>query len=156
MAIEKGEKAPDFSLPSTDGSTFTLYEALENGPVLVNFYIGDFGINCTNYMTNFSERYEELTDLGIVMVGVNSDGEDSHKNFKNRLGLQWELLQDADKKVSKEYGAIVGPGHLVSGFTNREFYLIDRDGTVKFVWRSEIPKQLPAFDEIFNGVKDAL
>ena len=156
MKYSVGDKVPDFEMESTDGTLFRLSEAVAKGPVLLNFYVGNFGINCTNYMTQFNERIEEITSLGVTVVGINDNPMDGHKVFKNRLGLKWELLFDNGKAVAKEWECIVGPGHLASGMTNREFYLIDKDMKVLFKWRSEVPKQLPEFDTILDGVKHAL
>ncbi len=151
-----GDKAPDFTVASTDRDSFDLYEQLKDGPILLNFYVGDFGINCTNYMSKFIEQYDRITSAGVRMVTINNDNMDSHKMFKDRLGAPFEFLYDQDKTVAKEYGAIVGPGFMVTGFTNREFYLIDRDGTIRFIWRSPQPKVLPAVDEIVEGIKASL
>lgn len=156
MTIEVGDKAPDFTLKDTEGNTFNLYEEVKKGPVLVNFYVGDFGINCTTYMSKFIERYGMITDLGVRMVAVNDNSIDSHRMFRDRMGAPYPMLFDDGKEIAKTYGAIVGPGHMVSGFTNREFYLVDKDCTVKFVWRSPVPKVLPELDEIVDGIKKAL
>ncbi len=151
-----GDKAPDFTVASTDRDSFDLYEQLKDGPILLNFYVGDFGINCTNYMSKFIEQYDRITSAGVRMVTINNDNMDSHKMFKDRLGAPFEFLYDQDKTVAKEYGAIVGPGFMITGFTNREFYLIDRDGTIRFIWRSPQPKVLPTVDEIVEGIKVSL
>lgn len=151
-----GDKAPDFTVASTDRDSFDLYEQLKDGPILLNFYVGDFGINCTNYMSKFIEQYDCITSAGVRMVTINNDNMDSHRMFKDRLGAPFEFLYDQDKTVAKEYGAIVGPGFMVTGFTNREFYLIDRDGTIRFIWRSPQPKVLPTVDEIVEGIKASL
>ena len=156
MAIEVGDKALDFELESTDGSKFRLSDAVKDGPVLVNFYVGDFGIRCQDYMTRFNERIEELLALGVKIIGVNDNAMDSHKAFKSRMGLKWELLVDDGKKVATSYGCLVGPGHMTTGFTNREFYLVDKDMNVLFKWRSAVPKDLPEFDMILDGVKHVL
>lgn len=156
MTTEVGDKAPDFELESTDGSMFRLSDAVKDGPVLVNFYVGDFGIRCQDYLTKFNERIEELFALGVRIVGVNDNAMDSHTGFKNRLGLKWELLFDKGKAVATEYGCLVGPGHLTTGFTNREFYLVDKDMNVRFTWKAGVPKDLPVFDDILEGVKKAL
>ena len=156
MKYDVGDTVPDFEMESTDGSVFRLSEAVKKGPVLVNFYVGDFGINCTNYMTKFNERIEEITSLGVTVVGVNDNPMEGHKVFRERLGLKWQLLLDRDKAVAKAWDCIVGPGHLASGMTNREFYLVDGKMKVLFKWRSEVPKQLPEFDAILDGVRHAL
>ncbi len=154
--FEIGDVAPDFTLPSTNGGEFNLYSELEDGPVLVNFYVGDFGINCYNYLVKFIERYSEITGVGVRIVGINPDSADSHKKWKERLGASFDFLFDEGKNVSTEYGAIVGPGHMVSGFTNREFYLVGKDKRIRYIWRADIPKTLPDFDEVLEGVKKGL
>ena len=156
MSIQIGDIAPDFELESTDGSLYKLSEEVAKTPVLLNFYIGDFGINCTNYMNIFNERLDDLLDLGISMIGINHDSMDSHTGFKKMTGLKWELLFDKDKNVAKTYGAIVGPGHMVTGFTNREFILVGKDMKVLYTWKAGVPKDLPEFDAVLNGVKEAL
>jgi len=156
MALEVGDTAPDFTVDSTNGEKFNLYSELKKGPILLNFYVGDFGINCTNYMAKFIESYDRISDLGVRMVPINPDSLDSHKLFKERLGAPFDYLFDKDKEVSKQFGAIVGPGHMVSGFTNREFFLIDKDGKIKYTWKAPIPKVLPELDEVVEGVKKAL
>ena len=156
MKYNVGDTVPDFEMESTDGTVFRLSEAVKRNPVLVNFYVGDFGINCTNYMTKFNERIGEIASLGVTFVGVNDNPMDGHKVFKQRLGLKWELLLDKGKAVATAWECIVGPGHLATGMTNREFYLVDKDLKVLFKWRSEVPKQLPEFDAILDGVRHAL
>ena len=156
MAIEKGDKAPDFTLKSTSGKDFHLYDEIKNSPVLLNFYVGDFGINCTNYMGKFSERIDELKDAGVQFVGVNNDKLDQHKLFKVRMNIPWDLLYDEDQVVAKQYGSIVGPGHMVTGYTNREFFLVGQDGTVLYTWKADVPPTLPKFDEVLESVKAAL
>ena len=156
MAIEKGDKAPDFTLKSTDGTEFHLYDAIKNGPVLLNFYVGDFGINCTNYMTKFAEKFDQMKDAGVFFIGINNDNLDQHKLFKVRMGLPWDLLFDENQTIVKQYGSIVGPGHMVTGYTNREFFLIGQDGTVLYTWKADVPPTLPKFDELLADVKAAL
>ena len=156
MKYNVGDTVPDFEMESTDGTVFRLSEAVKRNPVLVNFYVGDFGINCTNYMTKFNERIGEIASLGVTFVGVNDNPMDGHKVFKQRLGLKWELLFDKDRKTATAYGCLVGPGHMTTGFTNREFYLVGKDMTVLFKWRSSVPKELPEFDAILDGVTHAL
>lgn len=156
MTLNIGDRAPDFTVKSTEREAFNLYEELKNGPILLNFYIGDFGINCTNYMSKFVESYGRIEELEVRMIPINPDSLDSHRLWKERMGAPFEFLFDEGKKVSDQYGAIVGPGHMVSGFTNREFFLVNKDGTIGFIWRAPMPKVLPTLDEIVEGVRKGL
>lgn len=156
MTLSVGDIAPDFTVKSTERDDFNLYDDLAKGPILLNFYVGDFGINCTNYMGKFIESYSRIEELGVRMVPINPDSLDSHKMWKSRMGAPFEFLFDEGKKVSTQYGAIVGPGHMVTGFTNREFFLIGTDKKIKFIWRAPAPKILPDLDEIIDGIKNGL
>ena len=156
MALDVGDIAPDFTVDSTSGEKFNLYNELEKGPILLNFYVGDFGINCTNYMTKFIEQYDRITELGVRMVPINPDSLDSHKLWKTRMGAPFDLLFDDKKAVSNMFGAIVGPGHMVSGFTNREFFLIGKDKKILYTWKAPVPKVLPEVDEIVEGIRKNL
>ena len=44
----------------------------------------------------------------------------------------------------------------VSGFTNREFFLIGKDRKILYTWKAPIPKVLPELDEIVEGIEKAL
>ena len=156
MALEVGDIAPDFTLESTSGEKFNLYKELEKGPVLLNFYVGDFGINCQNYLTKFIESYGRIEELGVRMVPLNPDSLDSHKLWKNRLGAPFDFLFDENKAVSNKFGAIVGPGFMVTGFTNREFFLIGKDRRILYTWKAPTPKNLPEVDEVVEGIKKVL
>lgn len=151
-----GDVAPDFTMPSTDRDSFSLYEELKNGPILLNFYIGDFGINCTNYMTKFIESKDKFDSLGIRIVGINPDSMESHRIWKDRMGMPFELVHDVKQEVSKTYDAIVKDSPLVMGFTNREFFLIGQDRRIGYIWRAPVPKVLPEVQEIYEGVKEGL
>ena len=156
MSFTVGDVTPDFTVPSTDRNSFNLYTELKNGPILLNFYVGDFGINCTTYMMKFIESYDKITDLGVKLVPINPDGLESHKNWKKRMDSPFEYLFDENRSISIKFGAIVGPGHMTSGFTNREFYLIGTDKKIRYIWKADVPKTLPILDDIINGIKTGL
>lgn len=156
MTLSIGDTAPDFTMPSTDSESFNLYSELEKGPILLNFYVGDFGINCTNYMGKFIESKDGFDALGVRLVGINPDSLDSHRMWKDRIGSPFEYIHDEKQEVSKVYDAIVKESAIVKGFTNREFFLIDRDRKIKYIWRAPEPKVLPDVQEVLEGVRQGL
>ncbi|MCQ2056553.1 MAG: peroxiredoxin family protein [archaeon] len=156
MVLDIGDEAPDFTAMSTSGNYFNLYREIESGPILINFYIGDFGINCTNYMKKFVESYSKILDLGVKLVAINDDSLDSHNIFKSRLNAPFEYLYDKDKKIAMKYGAIVGPGYMTTGFTNREFYLVSKDRKIRYIWKAITPKVLPDLGDIVDGIRSNL
>ena len=97
-----GDPAPDFELPGTDG-TFRLSDHLGERVVLL-FYPGDFTPVCTRQFCSYSERAEDVDGLGATLVGISSQGLDSHEQFVAKHGLNIPLLADEDCSVAKAYG----------------------------------------------------
>jgi len=148
-----GDIAPDFKMPSVDRDEFSLYGELENGPILLNFYVGDFGINCTAYMMRMIELFSEFDNIGVRIFTINPDGLESHKLFRDRINSPYDHIFDKGQEVSKAYGSIIKESEIVKGFTNREFFFIDTDRTIRYIWRAPIPKILPDMDEILAELK---
>ncbi|MDR0335231.1 MAG: redoxin domain-containing protein [Methanomassiliicoccaceae archaeon] len=154
--LEIGDTAPDFTMPSVDRKEFRLYEELKKGPILLNFYVGDFGINCTIYMMKMIELSPSFEKMGVRIFPINPDGLENHKIFRDRLSSPYDHIHDVKQEVSKTYGAIVEDSPIVKGFTNREFFLIGKDRKIRYIWRAPVPKVLPDMDEVLSEVGKAL
>ena len=63
-----GEVAPDFTLPSTDGTPVTL-SALRGKPVILYFYPKDDTPGCTIEACNFRDAWHEIQRDGVVVLG---------------------------------------------------------------------------------------
>src|SRR6478736_1871187 len=98
-------QAPDFSLPSTGGTTFTLSEQ-KGHPVVLYFYPKDNTPGCTNESIAFRDLHDQFTALGAVIVGISRDSMKSHENFKARFEFPFELLSDSEETACKAYDVI--------------------------------------------------
>jgi len=154
--LEIGDVAPDFKMPSVDRDEFHLYDELKKGPILLNFYVGDFGINCTNYMMKMIELAPEFENIGVRIFPINPDGLENHRIFRERLSSPYDHINDVKQEVSRTYGAIVEESPIIKGFTNREFFFIGTDKKIRFVWRAPVPKVLPDMDELLAEIKRTL
>jgi peroxiredoxin Q/BCP len=154
--LEIGDQAPDIRMPSVDRKEFHLYDELKKGPILLNFYVGDFGINCTSYMMKMIELAPSFEKIGVRIFPINPDGLESHKIFRDRLNSPFDHINDISQTASKTYGAIVEESPIVKGFTNREFFLVDKERKIRYIWRAPVPKVLPDMDEVFEAVEKAV
>ena len=154
--LEIGDMAPDFRMPSVKKEEFHLYEELKDGPILLNFYVGDFGINCSTYMIRMVELAPVFGEIGVRIFPINPDSLESHRVFAERLSSPYDHIFDKGQEVSRTYGAIVEESPIVKGFTNREFFLIDKEGKIRYIWRAPIPKVLPDMDEVTSEIRKAL
>ncbi len=155
--LKAGDKVEDFTLDSTEGK-FTLSERVKRGPVLLYFYVVNYGMTCTNYIALMDERADEFRKMNVSLVHVNFDTVESHRAWIEHTGTCYEHLSDKDKEVSKRFGFIVrkAKSPKIMGFTNRGFVLIDRDMTVRYIWRPDLPNDTVPIDELLEEVRKAL
>ncbi len=132
---EAGKAAPEFSLPSQDGSTVNLKDYRGKWVVLY-FYPKDFTSGCTIEAHNFQRDEAQYQKLGAVILGVSLDSVDSHKQFCVKEGLNFKLLADSERKVSGEYGTL-GEG---ANHASRNTFLIDPSGKIAKVYADVNPK----------------
>ena len=103
-ALPTGTKAPDFSLPGLDGSTFSLKDALQRGPVVAAF----FKISCPvcQYTFPFVERLKKAYGGKVAIVGISQDDKASTAAFLKEYGITLPALLDnpAGYAVSNAYG----------------------------------------------------
>jgi len=132
--IEEGQKAPDFSLPSSEGGTVSLRD-LRGKPVVLYFYPKDDTPGCTREACAFRDDYAKLKKKA-VLLGVSPDDVASHDRFRAKYKLPFPLLADTDKAVAKKYGAFGEKtmyGKKVVGMI-RSTFLIDGAGVVRKVF----------------------
>jgi peroxiredoxin Q/BCP len=130
--IGVGDKAPDFTLPSSSGEQVTLHERIGENALVLYFYPKDESSGCTAEACAFRDSYEAFTDLGAEVIGVSSDSVERHVAFAGKNNLPFTLLSDVGGKVRKLYGV---PSTLVV-LPGRVTYVIDREGTVRHTFNS--------------------
>lgn len=122
-----GTQAPEFTLPSQDGTQVNLKD-FRGKWVVLYFYPRDFTSGCTIEAHNFQRDQEQYAKRNTVVLGVSVDSVDSHKNFCTKEGLNFKLLADSDHKVTTAYGSLTNMG-LVK-FASRHTFLIDPNGKI--------------------------
>ena len=132
----EGSNAPDFTLPSQEGSSVSLKDYRGKWVVLY-FYPKDRTPGCTREAHNFQADQPKYAERNAVVLGVSVDSVDSHKNFCTKEGLNFKLLADTDHKVSDSYGSLTNLG-LVK-FAARHTFLIDPNGKVAKAYTSVDP-----------------
>lgn len=124
MSLNAGDKAPDFSIPSTSGDNFKLSD---NVPCIIYFYPKDFTPGCTKEACTFRDGFSELKGFDIDIYGISRDTIPSHQKFKSKNNLQFDLLSDINGNVCKAFDALVP----VVKIPKRVTYLIDKDMNIK-------------------------
>jgi peroxiredoxin Q/BCP len=135
MAIEEGDKAPDFKVPG-DGDTDISLKAYKGQPVVLYFYPKDDTPGCTMEAQAFAASHAKFKRKGAAIIGVSKDSVKRHDNFKKKCGLPFALAADVDGEVCEAYGVWVEKslyGRKYMGI-ERATFLIDAKGVVRKVW----------------------
>lgn len=127
--LRAGDTAPEFTLPDQDGTPVSLAALLKDGPLLLYFYPADFTPGCTKEACDIRDMHEDISDVGIRVVGVSPQGAESHARFRNRHHLPFMLLADEDKAAVRAFGV---DGPLGLG-VRRATFLIGQDGVIQDV-----------------------
>lgn len=133
--LQAGDPAPDFALIDPDGRRVTLRD-VAGTHVILYFYPKDDTPGCTKEACGFRDAWDDLQELGAVVLGVSPDAGDSHQRFAKKYGLPFQLLSDPDRQVMEAYGAY-GEKTLYGRKTTgviRSTVWIGPDGRVRRHW----------------------
>jgi len=153
VAIAVGERAPDFTLPGTDGTdggrrTYSLAE-FAGSPVVLVFYPGDHTPVCTLQLNTYSDDIERFRSTGAVVLALSPQSVQSHDDFSaGEGGFAFPLLADEGKDVGRAYG-ILGP----LGFYRRSAFVIDGEGIVRYSHRATAGLTFRPTDELVAAVE---
>ena len=134
--VEKGSRAPDFTLLADDGTEVSLSDFLGK-KVLLYFYPRDNTPGCTTQACDLRDEAARLAEMGVLVLGVSPDSVASHGRFRDKFNLNFRLLADVDHKVAEAYGVWrekVNFGVRALGIV-RSSFLIDETGRVIDSWR---------------------
>jgi peroxiredoxin Q/BCP len=130
--LQRGDKAPDFSLQDGDGKTWSLAD-LRGRKTIVYFYPADDTPGCTAQACDFRDAQPDLATAGFQVLGVSPQGAASHRRFADKYSLNFPLLVDSDLAMAKAYGVTDDGGEEYEGKklrVKRSTFVIDEDGTL--------------------------
>jgi peroxiredoxin Q/BCP len=133
-----GSSAPDFTLPSQDGSPVSLKD-YHGKWVVLYFYPRDQTPGCSREAHNFQLDQPKYAERNAVVLGVSLDSVDSHQKFCAKEGLNFKLLADTDHKVTSSYGTLTNLG--VVKLAARHTFLIDPSGKIAKAYTRVDPLQ---------------
>lgn len=136
MAIDVGDKVPDFSMPTDSGGAVSLAD-LKGQKIVLYFYPKDDTPGCTKEACGFRDSLPDFSAIDAVILGVSKDSPTKHDKFKAKFDLNFSLGSDEDGKVCEIFGTWVEKsmyGKKYMGI-DRATFLIDGDGVVRKVWR---------------------
>jgi len=135
--LKAGDPAPDFSGTTTEGKHVSLAD-FRGRKLVLYFYPMDDTPGCTRQACSLRDHSAELAAKGAAVLGVSTQGEESHRKFTRKYNLNFPLLADTDGAVGRAYGTLGGGGLLskikaAAGMADRVTFVIDEGGRIAHV-----------------------
>ncbi len=134
--LEAGTVAPDFTASTFNGTTVSL-AALAGTKVALYFYPKDATPGCTKQACNLRDNIDELTAVGITVIGVSPDVDESHEKFSSDHELPFALIADPDHEIISAYGVWGEKQNYGKTYLGlqRTTFLIDESGMIMHVFK---------------------
>lgn len=127
--LESSEAAPEVSATNQHGETVSLSF---DEPTVVYFYPKDFTGGCTIEANDFQDALPEYRDAGVGVYGVSLDDVETHADFADEEGVEFDLLADPDGELAAAFGLDTS-----EGYTDRVTFLL-ADGAVVETYDPEL------------------
>ncbi len=127
QAVEVGQPAPEFEAEGTGGKV--KLSDLKGKWVVLYFYPKSFTPGCTKQICSMRDGFADLEGLKAVVYGVSVDDLAKQKEFKEKHQAPFDLIADADKKLSAAFGTLAPMGL----FASRRTFIISPEGKIAAV-----------------------
>ena len=157
--VEVGQPAPAFDIPATqigkvlpakkDAKKIRLKDFENKKNVVLFFFPKAMTPGCTRESCKFRDLSDDFAKLNTVVLGISTDKLDAQKKFTDKESLNFPLLADPDKKITKAYG-VLSP----RGVANRATFVIDKKGIVRKIYPKANADKNPK--EVLDWIKKNL
>lgn len=148
MALKVGEKAPNFTLFSDEKKEVSL-DDFKGKKVVLLFFPQAFTGVCTEELCNTRDDIAFYQNLNAEILAISVDSVFTLEKYKADQKLNFSLLSDFNKEVSRSYDAIYEDWIMnMKGVSKRSAFVIDGEGTVRYAEVLDNPGNLPNFEAV--------
>ena len=155
MKIETGQPAPDFTLFDSEKKQVTLSE-LKGHNVLLLFFPLAFTSTCTKELCSVRDNIAWYNNADAKVFGISVDALHTLAKYKEDQHLNFTLLSDFNKDVSRLYDSIYEMfGYNMKGVSKRSAFVIDKSGIVRYAEVLDNASEVPNFEaiqQVLNGL----
>ncbi len=143
-----GDRAPAFSLESTTRETVSLEDFRGRKHVLLAFFPLAFTSTCTAELCGFRDDFDQFASADVVVLPISVDSSATLAEFKRKYDMKAELLSDFRRTASRDYGVLMEE----TFFSARAYFLVDRDGIVRWSYIEDTPGTRRENSEILEAI----
>ena len=141
VELKVGDAAPNFTLPASDGKTYTLADFKGKKAVVLAWFPKAFTQGCTIECKSLAEHGDLIKqyDVEYFMISVDAvEGDKGNKAFAETYKADLPMLGDPTKKTADAYGVLkdYGPIGVVS---QRWTFYIGKDGKITAIDKAVKP-----------------
>ncbi len=158
-AVAEGKPAPKVELPAVniatalpdqkDAKTLSLDAFRGKKNVVLFFFPKALTSGCTVESCGFRDRIEQFAQADTVVIGISVDDVAAQTKFVQQNQLNFPLLCDTEKTVTKAFGVLGA-----NGLAQRKTFVIDKQGVIRKIYDKVDVKKHP--DEVLAWIKENL
>ena len=146
--IEIGQTAPDISLYDSDKKKVSLSD-FKGKNLLLLFFPQAFTGTCTKELCSTRDNIALYNEANAQVLGISVDSVFTLARYKEEQQLNFPLLSDFNKDVSKTYGVLYNTFVFdMKGVSKRSAFVLDKEGVVRYAEVLEAATDLPDFGAI--------
>jgi glutaredoxin-dependent peroxiredoxin len=154
MVMRIGQRVPEFSLPDQNKQERKLSDFLHKGTTVLAFFPFAFSGVCDREMCTFRDGMVKFNSSSSQIVGISVDSIYTLSVFAQTYNIQFPLLSDFNKKVSRAYGVLhdtwVAWGY--KGVSKRAVFVVDARGILRYKWVTDAPSNEPPYDDVISAL----
>ena len=132
MKLKVGDKAPEFTLRSTEKAEVSLGDHKGKNVIILFFPLAFTGV-CTAELCEVRDNMKKYESLNAEVLAISVDSLFSLGKFKEVENYNFTLLSDFNKTASRAYGSLYEDFVLgMKGVSKRSAFVIDKDGTIRY------------------------
>ena len=153
MTISIGQKAPSFNLFDSDKKNINS-DSFAGQPVLILFFPLAFSSVCTAELCSMRDNLEIYNKANTTVLGISVDSLYTLHQFKKDQQINFTLLSDFNKTVSKDFGVLYEtfPTFEMQGVSKRAAFIIDKNGLIQYAEVCALPDDMPDFAAIQSKI----
>ena len=145
MALQIGNKAPDFKLYNSDKQEVSLSDYQGKNVVVLFFPLAFTGV-CTAELCEMRDNIASYSKLNAEILAISVDSLFTLEKFKTDQNLPFHLLSDFNKETSAAYGSLYENFVLgMKGVSKRSAFVVDAEGIVQYAEVLESAGDVPDF-----------
>jgi peroxiredoxin len=161
MAIQVGDKAPDFKLVTLTAEgpqVVTLSEEIGKSNILLLFVPMAFTGVCTTELCEITSSLKDYEALDAKVYGISGDNPFAQAEWAKKENIGLPLLSDYEHAAAKAYGVayeqfLPEKNLIMGGVAKRSAFVIDKTGVVRYAEVQDHPKDLPDFEAVKAALK---